>query len=113
MVDVLAVLGAIQTSIRYAKGVSEGLKAIKEIDQQLTFLEMRQQQADLIESLQDAKEKIRELHAQLILQQNMEHQPDGNIMWNVNGEKRSGPYCSTCYGNEKKAITLSESGAGA
>lgn len=112
MIDILTVLGAIQTSIDCAKGVSEGLKAIKEVDQQLTFLEMRQQQAGLIESLLDAKEKIRELHFQLALQEQMEHQPDGNIFWKIDGEKRSGPYCAACYGSVGKAITLSGSEEG-
>jgi hypothetical protein len=113
MIDVLTLLGAIQTSIDCAKGVSEGLKAIKEVEQQLAFLEMKRQQMELINSLLEAKDKIRDLHGQLVLQEQMEHQQDGNIMWRVQGQKRHGPYCSTCYGDQGKLIFLSGDDSGA
>jgi ribosomal protein L37AE/L43A len=112
MIEVAAVLGAIQASIDYAKGVSETMKAIKEVEQKIAFLNMREQQVVLMENLLDAKEKISELHAQLILKEQMEHQEDGNILWRIEGQKKCGPYCSTCYGETGKAITLSAGGAG-
>lgn len=113
MIDVLALLGAIQTSIDCAKGVSEGLKAIKEVEQQLAFLEMKRQQMELINSLLEAKDKIRDLHGQLVLQEQMEHQQDGNIMWRVQGQERHGPYCSMCFGDQGKLISLSGDDPGA
>lgn len=108
MIDVLVLKELIQTAINCAKGISAGIKAIKDFDQKMAILELRQQQLDLIDSLQNAKEKIQELHAQLVLQQNMEHQVDGNIFWKIEGEKRFGPYCAACYGSAGKAITLSK-----
>ncbi|NGX36397.1 MAG: hypothetical protein K1000chlam1_01243 [Candidatus Anoxychlamydiales bacterium] len=112
MIDIVAAMNAIKISINCAKGVSEGLKAINEVDQKLAFLEMKQKQVMLIESLLNAKEKIYELHTKLSLQQSMEHQSDGNIMWKIKELKKSGPYCSTCLGDEKKAITLNDNGDG-
>ena len=112
MIDVVAALNAIRISLNYAQGVSEGLKAIKEVNQELNLLDMKQKQSTLIDSLIDTQKKIRELQDQLSLQQNMQHQADGNIMWKVEEQKKYGPYCSTCFGNEDKAITLNNNGKG-
>ena len=107
MIEVMALLGAIQASLDCAKGISEGMKAVREVDQKLALLDIRDKQIQLIGSLQDAKEKILELNAQLLLREQMEHDPDGNIMWRVVNQKNLGPYCSTCYGDAGKAISLS------
>ncbi|NGX48502.1 MAG: hypothetical protein K940chlam5_00088 [Candidatus Anoxychlamydiales bacterium] len=112
MIDIVAAIEAIKISINCVKVVSEGLKAIKEVDQKLDFLEMKQQLVKLTENLLNAEEKIYELDTKLSLQQSIEHQSDGNIMWIIKELKRSGPYCSTCFGDEGKTITLNDNGDG-
>lgn len=108
--DVTALLGSIQTAISLGKSVADGLKTIKEVDQQMALLEVRQQQVTLMGSLQDAREKILELQSQLALQQSLIHDSDGNIYWKSDGQTQGGPYCSTCYCGEGKAMTLTSTG---
>ena len=100
-------------SINY-RTVSSAVKTVKETNQKISQLDLREHLAELKEKLLEARdltsELIREnqdLHEQLKLKEEIQFQEDGNILWRVEGKSKRGPYCSTCYGDENRLISLS------
>jgi hypothetical protein len=113
-------LTAIQAAATYLQGILVAVKKAKEVDQQISALDFKEQLLELKEKLLEARDEAnallqenQDLCARLKLKDEMEHQEDGNIMWRIENSKRHGPYCSTCYGDAGKAITLSERDKGA
>lgn len=118
--DVASGLAAIQGAMTCLKAISSGLKTVKEIDQKLTLLSVREQLVELQERLLDARDQTselisqnQELRQQLTIKEEIQHQEDGNILWRVVNGQNKGPYCSTCYGAESKLISLSGNKPGA
>lgn len=117
--DLVSGLAAFEAVMTCLKGVNVAVKLAKETDQRLDLLDMRSQLVDLQECVLEARVQTakliyenQELHQQLAWKNEVQHQEDGNICWRIeNGQKR-GPYCSTCYGDAGKLISLSENGDG-
>lgn len=111
--DVASGLAAIQGAMTCLKAISSGLKTVKEIDQKLALLSVREQLVELQERLLDARDQTseligqnQELRQQLTIKEEIQHQEDGNILWRVVNGQNKGPYCSTCYGAESKLISF-------
>ncbi len=112
----VSVLTMIQGSFSILKSISEVLKKGREIDEAMLIVEIREQMLELQESLVNVKEQTielmqenQELWKRLQVNNELQHDEDGNILWRVQGDKKSGPYCSTCYGVGEKLISLSKS----
>lgn len=112
--DVVTGLTSIQAAISCLKGITSALKSVKEIDQKIIVLNIREQLAELQERLLDARDENNDLMRQnqelrdlLKLRDEIQHQEDGNILWRIVDDKQKGPYCSTCYGADDKLIPLS------
>jgi len=120
VMDPIAVVVGIQGAMDCVRGLSEALKAVKETDNALSMLNIREQLVELKEKLIDAKElaieqdqEIKKLRNLLQLKDEVQHDEDGNILWRIIEGQKRGPYCSTCYGSEDKLISLSENDPGA
>lgn len=114
--DIGTGLTALQAANTCLQGILAVVKKSKELDEQLSILDFKDQLIELREKLQDVRDECnalvhenQNLQEQLKLKDEMQHEEDGNIIWRIVGEKRYGPYCSTCYMGEGKAITLSSS----
>lgn len=118
--DPHTIISSIKDALGLLGGIQATVKAINDANQASTRLEFKEQINDIREQLSDARESAmtlleenQDLRQQLLLQEELSHQEDGNILWRIlNGEKK-GPYCSTCYGDLKKLISLSGRNDGA
>lgn len=96
--DVASGLAAIQGAMTCLKAVSSVLKTLKEIDQKLALLGVREQLVELQERLLDARDYTSELISQnqelcqhLTIKEEIQHQEDGNILWRVVDGQNKGP----------------------
>jgi len=113
-VDLISALSGIQGALDITKGVLGGIKAVRETNAALKVLDFQEQVLEIKEQLLAAKEATtaliqenQELRSQLQLERELVHDENGNVLWRVVDERRSGPYCSTCYGGDGKEISLS------
>ena len=94
------------------KKLSEVNKALATIDLQELVVEMRKQFLEAKDCINSLKQENQELRSQLQMKNKLELDEDGNVFWKVHEGQKKGPYCSTCYGDEKKLISLSSSDPG-
>lgn len=111
--DPTVVLNSIQGAISITKAMFSCLKTLKQTDQKLAILDLKDYITKIREQLVNAKDLIinlmqenQELKNQIQIEKELEHDENGNVLWLKKNRLRTGPYCSNCYGAQGKLISL-------
>ena len=97
----VALLKGITEKIK-ASGRSEGLSDF--IDVQMAMLDLIQKHHEQIWENVQLRQRIHELESDKARDQDLRF--DGEVYWKVEGDKKDGPFCQTCYDRDRRLARL-------
>ncbi len=108
-------ISTIQAAITSVSALISALGEIQKTKRKLDSLEYQEQLIKIKEHLLEANkerhlllEEIQDLRQQLELADELQFDNENKIYWRIKGSQKEGPFCSVCYGEEKKLFPLQE-----
>ena len=92
--------------VENAKEVAELVKKYNDLDLYQKIIDLRDEIFTLREQNLEIKERNKELEEALSLKGKI--QKEGNVYYVINNDEKDGPFCITCWDDDKKLIHLYE-----